>query len=468
MRPYAKILLPRLVAQLRAGMRPRQHHLTSAWVGRPSHAIQLLLGVRTMANMEHVQLVRRGRDAVARWREENPNQMLDLNAAYLSYARMPQVNLAGADLRDSDLMGAMLPRANLAGCYLNPSHLYHANLTQANLRGALLNGANLRGANLTGADLSNADLDRAVLSEANLTGANLAGAKLSRATLTGANLTDADLTGADLSRAAVTQTILVNADCKGADFYAAVFHNPDLAGARLGGSMMGYTVFQDCDVSAAQGLDQVRHDAPSTIGIDTLYRSGGDIAEEFLVGAGVPLALIEFQRSLPGVPGSKESCFISCASADITFAQALQRDLREQGVRCWLFPDNARGNALVDRLSTSDQEEVERWVRAYDKLVVVCSRAALDSETVRNDIIGVKERQLSEDRWLLFLAAADDAVVQPRGRGLARDLSSEHVVFDLRDRDSNAEFYGAEVGRLAEMLKMSQPAGAGALELPEL
>ena len=150
MRPYAKILLPRLVAQLRAGMRPRQHHLTSAWVGRPSHAIQLLLGVRTMANMEHVQLVRRGRDAVARWREENPNQMLDLNAAYLSYARMPQVNLAGADLRDSDLMGAMLPRANLAGCYLNPSHLYHANLTQANLRGALLNGANLRGANLTG------------------------------------------------------------------------------------------------------------------------------------------------------------------------------------------------------------------------------------------------------------------------------------------------------------------------------
>ena len=107
---------------------------------------------------------------------------------------------------------------------------------------------------------------------------------------------------------------------------------------------------------------------------------------------------------------------------DLAFAQALQRDLRAQGIRCWLFPDNARGNALVDRLSTSDQEEVERWVRDYDKLVVVCSQAALDSETVRNDITGAKERQQSEDRWLLFLAAPDDTVAQPRGRGLARDL----------------------------------------------
>ena len=421
-----------------------------------------------MANMEHVQLVKRGRDAVARWREENPNQMLDLNAAYLSYARMPQVNLSGADLRDSDLMGAMLPKANLTGCYLNPSHLYHANLTQANLNGALLNGANLRGANLTGADLSNADLDRAVLSDANLTGANLAGANLARTILTGANLTDAILTGADLSRAAIAQTILVNADCQGADFYTAVFHNPDLTGANFADSMMGYTVFQDCDVSGAQGLDQVRHDAPSTVGIDTLYRSGGNVDEGFLVGAGVPQAMIEFQSSLPGVEGSQESCFISCAAADLALAQALQRDLRAQGVRCWLFPDNARGNALVDRLSTSDQEEVERWVRDYDKMVVVCSQAALDSETVRNDITGAKERQQSEDRWLLFLAAADDAVVQPRGRGLARDLGFEHVVFDLRGWDAEAESYGVEVARLAEGLKSSQPAAAGAPELPSL
>ena len=417
-----------------------------------------------MANMEHVQLVRRGRDPVARWREENPNQMLDLNAAYLSYARMAQVNLSGADIRDSDLMGAMLQRANLAGCYLNPCHLYHANLIQANLSRALLNGANLRGANLSGADLSDTDLDRAVLSDANLTGANLAGANLSRATLTGANLTDATLTGTNLNRAGLTRTVLVNANFQGADFFEAVLNNPDLTGAQFGGSIMGYTVFQNCDISRVEGLDQVRHDAPSTLGVDTLFRSGGKIDEQFFLGAGIPEALMEFQRSLQGVEVSQESCFISCSDDDLSFAQTLQQDLRTRGIRCWLFPENARGNALVDRLSTSDQEEVERGVRAYDKMVVVCSQAALDSETIRNDINGVKDLQQSRDKWKLFLVAPDDTVVQPRGRGLARNLSSEHVVFDLRDRDSNSEAYQGELARLVANLKMSQPASEGVPE----
>ena len=72
-----------------------------------------------MADMEQVQLVKQGRDAVAKWREEKVGEVLDLNAAYLSYARLHQVDLRGADIRDSDLMGAILVRANLSGCHLN-------------------------------------------------------------------------------------------------------------------------------------------------------------------------------------------------------------------------------------------------------------------------------------------------------------------------------------------------------------
>ena len=401
---------------------------------------------------------------VAQWREEHPNQMLDLNAAYLSYARMPQVDLSGADIRDSDLMGAMLQRANLSGSHLNPCHMYHANLIQANLSRAFLNGANLRGANLSGADLTNADLDRAILSDANLTGANLTGANLSRTNLTGTNLTEATLTGTDFSGASLTRTALVNATLEGADFFEAVLHNSDLTGARFGGSIMGYTVFQDCDLSSVEGLDQVRHDAPSTIGIDTLYRSSGKIDEQFLLGAGTPGSLVDFLRTLQGVEVTQESCFISCAAGDLSFAQTLQQDLRAQDIRCWLFPETARGNPLVDRHSTSDQEEVERGVRAYDKLVVVCSQAALDSETIRNDIEGAKERQQSQDKWVLFLAAPDDSVVQPRSRGLARNLSAEHVVFDLRDRDASSGVYQEQLARLVAGLKSSHPASEGVPE----
>ena len=414
-----------------------------------------------MANMEHVQLVKRGRDAVAKWREENPNQIFDLNAAYMSYARIPQVNLSGADIRNSDLMGAMLQRANLSGCFLNPCHLYHANLIQANLSRALLNGANLRGANLSGADLSNANLDRATLSDANLTGANLTNANLPRANLTGANLTDADLSGANLSRASLVRANFTNAVLGGSDFYEAVFQSPVLAGAKFPGSIVGYTVFQDCDLSVAEGLDQVRHDAPSTIGTDTLYRSNGRVDEAFLRGAGLPDSLIEFQRTLRESPLLMESCFISCSKDDLAFGQELQAALRGQGIRCWVFSEDTRGNPLVERHSTSDQEEVERWVRTYDKLVVVGSRAGLDSETVRNDITGAKELQQRQDRWTLFLVAPDDTLAEPKGRGLARSLSSEHVVFDLRRLGANTQESRQELARLAGNLKQSQPAAAG-------
>ena len=412
-----------------------------------------------MANMEHVQLAKKGRDAVARWREEHPNEVLDLNAAYMSYVRMPQINLSGADIRNSDLMGAMLQRADLSGCFLNPCHMYHANLKQANLTKALMNGANLRGADLSGADLTGVDLDRGVLSDANLTGANLTDANLARANLTGANLTDANLTGTVLNRATLTRSILTNATFESADFYEAVFHNTDLTGAKLAGSIMGYTVFQKCDLSAAQGLDQIRHDAPSTVGMDTFYRSGGNIPDEFLLGAGTPSSLIEFQRSLVGTPVVTDDCFISCAAEDYQFALELQTELRARGIRCWLFPENTRGHALVDRKSTSDQEEVERWIRDYDKLIVVCSPAALDSETVRNDITNAKNTQFTKDQWVLFLVGLDATLIEPKGRGLARNLADEHTVFDLRDKDSAT--YREELGRLVTGLTQDQPASAG-------
>ena len=68
----------------------------------------------------------------------------------------------------------------------------------------------------------------------------------------------------------------------------------------------------------------------------------------------------------------------------------------------------------MDRHSTSDQEEVERGVRAYNKLIVVCTAAALDSETVRNDITGAKDAQQSRDQWVLFLVAPDATIAEPR------------------------------------------------------
>ena len=413
-----------------------------------------------MANIEHVQIAKKGRNAVADWREQNPGQSLDLNGAYMSHARMPQVDLHGTDMRDADLMGAMLRRANLSGCHLNPSHLYRAVLMEADLSRSLLNGANLRGANLTDADLSGADLDRAVLSDAKLNGAKLTGVNLSRANLVGADFTGADLTDANLNGATLVRANLTNAQLGGADLYESVFTNADLSGADFSRSIVGYTAFQNCDLSVALGLDQVRHDAPSTIGIDTLCRSGGNISNEFLREAGVLEQVCAFQESLKQASPVSGDCFISCSTEDAPYARNLQIELRSRGVRSWLFPEDARGSALVERHSTSDQEEVERWVRAYDKLIVVFTEQALNSETIRNDIIRAQEQQQSLDQWCMLLVAPDGSISSSRNR-LAQTLSSENLIFQLPENSRQSEEYAKDIARLAEALKQNEPAAAG-------
>mgnify|MGYP001148875748 FL=1 len=49
-------------------------------------------------------------------------------------------------------------------------------------------------------------------------------------------------------------------------------------------------------------MEDIDHGALSTIGLDTIVRSGGDIPESFLRGAGVPDAIITYVRSLVTEP----------------------------------------------------------------------------------------------------------------------------------------------------------------------
>jgi len=174
-----------------------------------------------------------------------------------------------------------------------------------------LEGAGLRGAHLSGADLRWADLFGAELTEVNLRRANLGGAHLRMANLRKADLFGANLRGADLREA--------NLD--GADLGEVEFIRADLSGASLVDSdftnaFVGLTVFGDNDLSTVKWLERVRHRGPSIIGIDTIYKSKGNIPEVFLRGCGVPEDFIVYMRSLVGKAIEFYSCFISYSSKD--------------------------------------------------------------------------------------------------------------------------------------------------------
>jgi len=193
-------------------------------------------------------------------------------------------------------------------------------LSEADLNGALLSGADLHTTNLFGAHLNEADLRftnliQTYLSEANLIdahliGAHLISANLSSANLSGANLADSNLIGTNLMIATLQEANFTNAHT-------------------------GYTVFADNDLSTVKGVGTVIHDGPSTIGIDTIRKSGGNIPEIFLRGCGVPETFITYARSLIGKAIDFYSCFISFTEADDAISEWLHNDLQAKGVRCW-------------------------------------------------------------------------------------------------------------------------------------
>jgi len=82
------------------------------------------------------------------------------------------------------------------------------------------------------------------------------------------------------------------------DLSGAALWRADLSGAHLSGAFIGWTTLGNVDLQQVKGLETVEHLGPSTIGIDTIYRSEGHIPEIFLCKAGVPETFIEYTRSL--------------------------------------------------------------------------------------------------------------------------------------------------------------------------
>ena len=257
--------------------------------------------------------------------------------------------------------------------------------TRPDLREVNLGNTDLRQADLWEADLCRADLSEADLSQADLHGADLVGADLSQADLSEADLVEANLTEANLRSADLRHAILVEADLS----------NADLSDANIGGAEIGGTTFGNNDLSMVKGLQTVKHFSPSTIGVDTLYRSDGIIPEVFLLGAGVPNDFITFLPSLVGRAVTFYSCFISYSHQDEAFSQRLHSRMRSKNLRVWYAPEDMKGGRKL-------HEEISRAIQIHDKLLLVLSDKSMESEWVMTEIRRARKIEREENRRKLF------------------------------------------------------------------
>jgi hypothetical protein len=332
-----------------------------------------------MANEKHLAILKKGVPFWNRWRARNASIKPDLR---------------GAVLRGADLTGAMLHQARLSG---------------SDLASADLMGADLRSADLSRADLTRANLRDSIVRDAQLSGARLTGLIASRAALDNVNL-------------------------RGAVLWETSLWDMSLYGADMHGSVMQGASLQNVDLSAVKGLERVQHEGPSSIGIDTIYKSKGHIPEVFLRGAGVPEPFIANMKALVAAmePIEFYSCFISYSTKDQEFADMLRSQLQSKGVRVWLATEDLK---IGDKFRT----RIDEAIRMYDKLLLVLSKDSVKSSWVEGEVEAAFEKERRQNRMALFPIRLDDAVMEAEDAWAAEVRRMRHIG-DFRKWKEHDEF----------------------------
>jgi uncharacterized protein YjbI with pentapeptide repeats len=276
------------------------------------------------------------------------------------------------------------------------------------------------------------------LSEADFSGANLSGADLVEAILIGANLSAADFSGADLS---------------GANLHGANLVEAKLGGANLTEATVGYSTFVNVDLSTVKGIETVKHEGPSSIGLDTIYRSKGKIPAQFLRGAGDPVNFIEYMSSLVGTALEFYSCFISYSGKDQEFANRLFADLQHEGVRCWFAPHHVQAGKKL-------HEQIDVAIRMHEKLLLILSPDSINSEWVKTEIAKARKREIAEGKQVLFPVSLNISFKElqewecfdaDRGKDSAREIR-EYYIPDFT-KWKNHDQYQEEFKKLVRDLK---------------
>ena len=345
-----------------------------------------------MANPEHVDILKQGVEVWNQWREEHSNIWPDL-----SYSNLNELDLMGADL---------------SGTNLERSTFGWADLKRVNFQ-----KAHLKGTNFDSADLEETSFNMATLFGTYFFSSNLR-----------------------------------NASFKGAYLTGTFFSGAIVEGASFGSALLDSIVISNVDMSRVVGLEKTGHSGPSSIGLDTIYKSRGQIPEIFLRGCGVPENFIQYMKSLTMNPIDYFSCFISYSHQDKSFAKRLHDQLQAKGIRCWLDEKQMLPGDDI-------YEQVDRGIRMWDKVLLCCSRHSLASWWVDNEVATAfsKEQQLMKDRKKKVLSLIplnlDGYIFSDEWTSGKRQQIKERLAADFTEWETNNAKFEEQFERVVKALQ---------------
>ncbi len=144
-----------------------------------------------------------------------------------------------------------------------------------------------------------------------------------------------------------------------------------------------------------------------------------------------------------------KSCFISYSAKDRKFYERLYADLQAKGVLTWLFSEDAGWGK-------SAWGEIERGIKTYDKIVVVCSRQSLQSGPVLAEIERALAREDAERKQVLFPITIDNYVFR-EWQHFRKQRVLDQVIGDFRGWNRNRANYEAALQKMLKSLQADQP-----------
>lgn len=370
-----------------------------------------------MANQEQVTILKQGAEVWNSWRKKNPQAIINFSYADLCEAKLSEIDLS---------------ETNLSRAYLSETNLSRACLRKARHIGVDLREADLREADLREADLKEANLSYADLSGANLSGANLREANLNYAKLRETNLREANLSYADLGGAYLSEVNLIGANCDKAIF--------------------GNTILTKTYLSQTFGLESIQHIPSSSIGIDTIQISKGEIPDVFLRGCGLSDWEIESAKLYKPDLINKEideilckiqdlranqaiqisPLFISYSHADTPFVEKLEPHLTDKGIRFWRDSHDMRSGRM--------EKQVDHAMRQNPTVILILSENSLRSDWVEHEARLARELEKEFGRDVLCPIALDGSWKSAKWPARLMEQIKEYNILDYSNWNNDKAF----------------------------
>lgn len=377
---------------------------------------------------------------------------INLVGADLNGANLIDAELSAADLRNANLGGAKLTRANLRSVNLQGANLSGANLDHAHLHEANLKGANLSGTSLCDAILYEADLKEVNLCEASLRNANLIRASMSRVYAPKTKFNGASLLAASLDNSDLSDADFSGADLRSSDLTGARLFRSELAESNLLNAQVGNTFFGSLDLSHARRLEDMVHNAPSVIGLDTIAKSRGKIHSRFLRGCGlndweieqVKLynpdltndEIVTIQYGIYALRATQalqiSPLFISYNHADSDFVNKMEKQFKIRGIRSWRDTHDMKAGRM--------EKQIDRAIRQNPTVLLVLSEHSLGSDWVEHEVRTARLLEKDLGRDVLCPIALDDAWKNSPWPARIMEQVREYNILDFSEWEEDDKF----------------------------